>query len=101
MPDSNDNRNASSEKKGFHPVVPANFLPAKKDTYILDVLWGQPIMLIQVASTSELRENQWNDLLFFEIFPLIASGPQKYKHKIGHKYFSFQHPKKLGAFFNH
>ena len=34
MPDSNDNRNASSEKKGFHPIVPANFLPAKKDTYI-------------------------------------------------------------------
>ena len=29
MPDSNDNRNASSEKNGFHPIVPANFLPAK------------------------------------------------------------------------
>ena len=35
----------------------------------LDVLWGQPIKLIQVASNSELRENQWNDLLFFEIVP--------------------------------
>ena len=33
--------------------------------YILDVLWGRPIKLIQVASNSELRENQWNDLLFF------------------------------------
>jgi hypothetical protein len=32
-------------------------------------LWGQPIKLIQVASNSELRENQWNDLLFFEIVP--------------------------------
>jgi hypothetical protein len=32
---------------------------------ILDVLWGQPNKLIQVASNSELRENQWNDLLFF------------------------------------
>ena len=38
-------------------------------TYMLDVLWGQPIKLIQVASTSELRENQRNDLLFFEIVP--------------------------------
>ena len=33
------------------------------------VLWGQPIKLIQVASNSELRENQWNDLLYFEIVP--------------------------------
>jgi hypothetical protein len=37
--------------------------------YLLDVLWGQPIKLIQVASSSELRENQWNNLLFFEIVP--------------------------------
>ena len=37
--------------------------------YLLDVLWGQPIELIQVASNSELRENQWNELLFFEIVP--------------------------------
>ena len=36
-------------------------------TYILDVLWGQGIKLIQVASNSEFRENQWNNLLFFEI----------------------------------
>ena len=43
--------------------------------YKLDVLWGQPIKLIQVTSNSELRENQWNDLLF--LFPLIALGPQK------------------------
>ena len=35
--------------------------------YILDVLWGQPIKLIQEASTSELHENQRNNLLFFEI----------------------------------
>ena len=33
------------------------------------MLWGQPIKLIQVASNSELRENQWNELLFFEIAP--------------------------------
>ena len=32
-------------------------------------LVGSPIKLIQVASNSELRENQWNNLLFFEIVP--------------------------------
>ena len=37
--------------------------------YLVDVLWGQPIKPIQVASNSELRENQWTDLLFFEIVP--------------------------------
>ena len=42
--------------------------------YLLDVLWGQPIKLIQVASNSELRENQWNDLLFFEIVPSHCFG---------------------------
>ena len=43
-------------------------------TYLVDVLWGQPIKLAQVASTSELLENQQNDLVFFKI---ISSGPQK------------------------
>ena len=42
--------------------------------YLLDVLWGQPIKLIQVASNSELRENQWNDLFFFEIVPCHCFG---------------------------
>ena len=41
---------------------------------MLDVFWGQPIKLAQVASTSELLENQQNDLVFFKI---ISSGPQK------------------------
>ena len=50
----------------------------------IDDLWGQPIKLAQVASTSELIENQRNDLLFFEIVPCHSAGPQKYKHKIGH-----------------
>ena len=40
----------------------------------VDVLWGQPIKLIQVASNSELCENQWNDLLFFEIVPSHCFG---------------------------
>ena len=43
-------------------------------TYLPDILWGQPIKLAQVASTSELLENQQNDLVFFKI---ISSGPQK------------------------
>ena len=42
--------------------------------YLLDVLWGQLIKLIQVASNSELRENQWNDLLFVEIVPSHCFG---------------------------
>jgi hypothetical protein len=42
--------------------------------YLVDVLWGQPIKLIEVASISELRENQWNDLLFFEIVPSHCFG---------------------------
>ena len=37
--------------------------------YMVDVLWGQPIKLTQVASNSELCESQWNDLLFFDIVP--------------------------------
>ena len=38
-------------------------------TYILDVLWGQLIKLAQVASTTELLENQQNDRVFFKIIP--------------------------------
>jgi hypothetical protein len=38
----------------------------------VDVLWGQPIKLIQLASNSELHENQWNDLGFF--FPSSCCG---------------------------
>ena len=43
-------------------------------TYLLDVLWGQPIKLIQVASTSEFCENQQSDLLFFEMVPFDLCG---------------------------
>ena len=42
--------------------------------YLVDALWGQPIKLVQVASTSELCENQRNDLLFFEIVPCHFCG---------------------------
>ena len=44
-------------------------LRGQQNTYVLDVLWGQSIKLIQVASNSELHEDQWNDLFFFQIFP--------------------------------
>ena len=37
--------------------------------YLVDVLWGQPIKLSQVASTSEWLENQRNNLVFFKIIP--------------------------------
>ena len=47
------------------------FVPGR---LLLDVLWGQPNKLIQVAFTSELRENQQNDLLFFEIVPSHCFG---------------------------
>jgi len=42
-------------------------------------LWGRPIKLAQVASTSELLENQGNDLISSKSFPLISAGPQKPK----------------------
>ena len=47
------------------------------DTYVVDVLWCQPIKLAQVASTSELLETQWNDLVFFKIIPSHFCRPQK------------------------
>ena len=32
-----------------------------------------------------------NRMTFFslKLFPIISAGPQKYKHKIGHNYFTF------------
>ena len=43
-------------------------------TYILDVLWGQQIKLVHVASATELCENQWKDFFFFEIVPCHFCG---------------------------
>ena len=59
-----------------------------------DILWG----LAQVDSTSEQRENQQKDLLFFEIVPVISAGPQKFKHKLRHNYFTFNIQKVRGIF---
>ena len=50
-----------------HPQLSASLLGL--GGCILDVLWGQPIKIIQVASTSELLGNQWIDLVFFKIIP--------------------------------
>ena len=51
---------------------------ASLPTYIVDVLWGQPIKLAQVASTSELLKKIKGRTLFSsKSFPLISAGPQK------------------------
>ena len=42
----------------------------KNQIYVLDVLWGQPIKLIQVVSTSEFHEYWWNDVDFIFLCPL-------------------------------
>ena len=42
--------------------------------YTLDVLWGQPIKLIQVVSKSEFHEYWWNN---FNFKFLVSAGPQK------------------------
>ena len=48
-------------------------------TNALDVLWDQPIKLIQVASTSELLENQPTTWFSSpsKLFPLNSTRPQK------------------------
>ena len=77
--------NTSFEQK----KISYNIAELCSSLWLLDVLWGQLIKLVQVASTSELRENQRNNLLFFELFPVISAGPQKYKQKIGDNYLLF------------
>ena len=63
----------------WHRIFLSNLPENKKscaslDTYSVDLLWGQRIKLIQVASNSELRENQWKDHIFFEIVPSHCFG---------------------------
>ena len=48
-------------------------------TYVLDVLWGQWIKLILIQNCVKIKGTTFFSL---KSFPLIASGPQKYKHKI-------------------
>ena len=47
------------------------------ETYIVDILWGQPIKLIHVVSTLEFHEYQWNDVIFIFLPPRFSAGPQK------------------------
>ena len=51
---------AHQMEKGFQKKM--NF--EDRGMYLLEVLWGQRIKLAQVASTSELLENQWTNLFF-------------------------------------
>ena len=46
-------------------------------TYVIDVLWCQPIKLIQVVSTSEFHEYWWKDIDFIFLSPPFTAGPQK------------------------
>ena len=41
------------------------------EDYRIDFLWGQPIKLIQVVSTSEFHEYRWNDVDFNFFVPSI------------------------------
>ena len=67
---------AHQMEKGFQKKM--NF--EDRGMYLLEVLWGQRIKLAQVASTSELLENQWTKLFFYsKSFPHISAGPQKKK----------------------
>ena len=45
--------------------------------YIVDVLWCQPIKLIQVVSSTEFHEYWWNDFDFILSSPPFTAGPQK------------------------
>ena len=49
--------------------------------YRLDVLWRQPIKLIQVVSTSEFHEYWWNDIDFIFFIPsILLQGLRSLKH---------------------
>ena len=65
-----------------------HFTRANTKYYLLDVLWGQPIKLIQVVSSSEFYEYWWNDVVGFFLSPQFSSGPQKQEHDVGHNYYT-------------
>ena len=48
---------------------------------VVDVLWGQPIKLIQVVSTSEFDEYQLNNVVFIFFCPLgFLQDLRSFKH---------------------
>ena len=54
-----------SRSDSFFPILMKN----GQCMYVVDVLWGQPIKLIQVVSTSEFHEYWWNDVVFIFFVP--------------------------------
>ena len=48
--------------------------------YIIDVLWGQPIRLIQVVSASEFHEYLWNKIVFIFCPFGFLQGLRSLKH---------------------
>ena len=52
-------------------------LSEQLSTSHLEVLWGQPIKLIQVVSSSKFHEYWWNDFDFIFLSPPLVAGPQK------------------------
>ena len=63
--------------------------------YVLDVLWGQLIKLIQIFSTSEFHEYWWNDIFFCPLY--FVQGLRSLEHwllqklnmKTSHQKFKF------------
>ena len=62
---------------GYQPIVEvrkkllSKFRFINKRSPTIDVLWCQPIKLIQVVSTSEFHEYWWNDVEFIFFVPFI------------------------------
>ena len=94
-----------------------NLTTAWRHAYLVDVLWGQPIKLIQVFSTSEFHEYWWNGVVFIFFVPSTlcraseASNIDCFKNWVWKlltknlnsllkdKYFTFKHPKCLYLIF--
>ena len=67
-------KNSVQPGRLFHPAHLVDSSRSERIEYILDVLWGQPIKLIQVVSTSEFHEYRWNDLDFIFFVPSTCCG---------------------------
>ena len=67
-------KKGTTNSKSLFNITPPNFL------------WGQAIKLAQVASTSELHENQRNDLLFYEMVSCHSRGASEVQTQ---NYFAF------------
>ena len=63
----------TSQKPLYHDTIFNNIGQPDVSTYayLVDVLWCQPIKLIQVVSTLEFHEYWWNDVDFIFFVPSI------------------------------